>query len=259
MVNKVKYLEVYYTIRNDILAGKYKVGDLLPVEVEFCKILGIGRTTLRRALSMLTEEGLLSPKQGRGTMVISNTPRDAHVNAIHPQVLAPMPKLEGELTYTQSPLVTDSIFASESIAEKLNIPTGSKVFRVQRIRYVNNRSFSYLVSYINPKVAPDLDKHADEIGDHITEYLVKKYGVKRTSSSLMMDIGQVNFKEAQFLGMEINRPTFVMKRVSHVGEDVYDYSEIMYNVDLIEMRFVHVPDPQLDIIEDEDYPGTQSR
>lgn len=251
MVNQVKYIEIYYTIRNGILAGEYQVGDLLPVETEFCKNLGVGRTTLRRALAMLTEEGFLSPKQGRGTMVVSNQPRDITVDAIHPRVLTPAPKIEGEVVYTQSPLVTDTVFASEYVAQKMNLPAGSKVFRVQRIRYINNLSFCYLVNYINPKVAPDLDKHSDEIGDHITEYLVKKYGVKRTDYSLTLDIGQVNFKEAQFLGMKLNRPIFVVRRVSHVGEDVYDYSEMMYNPDLVEMRFVSDPDPKFDIIEGE--------
>lgn len=48
---------------------KYKYGEKLPNENELSQELGISRTTLREAIRILTSEGILVVKRGRGTFV----------------------------------------------------------------------------------------------------------------------------------------------------------------------------------------------
>lgn len=248
MANNIKYLEIYESLRADILAGKYKVGELLPPELTFCEQLGIGRSTLRRVLEMLSEEGLVSSRQGRGTMVISSGIKNNHISAYQPVVMCLQPRLpKGEpCAYTQSPLVIDSVFASDKVAEQMGLPEGSRVFRVQRIRYVNNNPCSFMVNYINPAIAPDLDKDDEDIGEHLSEYIVRRYGIRRTGHKLKMEIHLAQFKEAQFLHLELNRPLFLMTRVSYFNGEIFDYSEHMYNPDLIDVCLLQNTNPRID-------------
>lgn len=52
-----------------ISAGNYAPGDRLPAERELINALGMTRTTLRRALDMLEQEGLIWRHVGKGTFL----------------------------------------------------------------------------------------------------------------------------------------------------------------------------------------------
>ena len=56
-----------------VTAGKWRPGDRLPPEVELCKILHIGRSTLREALKSLAFVGLVQMRHGEGTFVAGET------------------------------------------------------------------------------------------------------------------------------------------------------------------------------------------
>jgi len=52
-----------------IRSGELKPGSPLPTELEFTKVLGVARNTVRRAMRTLEHEGLIRRIQGRGTFV----------------------------------------------------------------------------------------------------------------------------------------------------------------------------------------------
>jgi GntR family transcriptional regulator, transcriptional repressor for pyruvate dehydrogenase complex len=69
-----------------IALGGYEPGESLPAERELAVALGIGRATLRAALRLLTEQGLVSTRPGRagGTTVLAadrDTPSVGRVDA----------------------------------------------------------------------------------------------------------------------------------------------------------------------------------
>lgn len=57
------------TLREDIKSNKYGAGDKLPNENELSGALGVSRTTLREAIRILVNEGILVVRRGRGTFV----------------------------------------------------------------------------------------------------------------------------------------------------------------------------------------------
>jgi GntR family transcriptional repressor for pyruvate dehydrogenase complex len=57
-------------IKNEILSGRYKIGDRIPTEKDLCQQLGIGRSTVREALRMLKALGFIEVKQGKGAFII---------------------------------------------------------------------------------------------------------------------------------------------------------------------------------------------
>lgn len=64
------YLQVYNQLKQDILKGKYKIGEMLPIEGDLEKIFEVSRITIRKAVKLLNEDKLVDVKQGRGTMVL---------------------------------------------------------------------------------------------------------------------------------------------------------------------------------------------
>ncbi|MCR4434810.1 MAG: GntR family transcriptional regulator [Clostridiales bacterium] len=63
------YFQLERIIREDIVKGKYKNGDVIPSETQLMKTYNVTRTTVRKAISDLVNEGLLAQVHGKGTFV----------------------------------------------------------------------------------------------------------------------------------------------------------------------------------------------
>lgn len=68
------YMQLAGLIRADIAQGALQPGDKLPSESEFVERYGIGRLTVREALALLVNEGLLTKMHGKGTFVRAAQP-----------------------------------------------------------------------------------------------------------------------------------------------------------------------------------------
>lgn len=64
-----KYIKLKNTIVNQINDGRYKPGDKLPTENELAEKFDISRHTVRKAMDILLNEGLVSRKAGVGTFL----------------------------------------------------------------------------------------------------------------------------------------------------------------------------------------------
>lgn len=74
------YEQVLRDLRTKIVSGVYKKGDLLPSEKELIDSYGVSRITIRKALSILADMGLVETSQGKGSVVlfsIDNIQRDS--------------------------------------------------------------------------------------------------------------------------------------------------------------------------------------
>lgn len=65
--DKAKYIILIDSIKNDIISGKIKPGDKLPSENKLAEKFGMSRHTVRKALSILENDGYVSAEHGRGT------------------------------------------------------------------------------------------------------------------------------------------------------------------------------------------------
>lgn len=63
--------EVAERLIEGILNEEYPVGEKLPIEPELMKIYGVGRSSIREAIKILSIKGVLSVQQGVGTFVVS--------------------------------------------------------------------------------------------------------------------------------------------------------------------------------------------
>jgi DNA-binding FadR family transcriptional regulator len=61
--------EVAHRLRHQITQGRYKPGEKLPTEPELMAAFGVGRSTVREAVRILSHSGVLRVQQGLGTFV----------------------------------------------------------------------------------------------------------------------------------------------------------------------------------------------
>ncbi|NLE10909.1 MAG: GntR family transcriptional regulator [Actinobacteria bacterium] len=63
------YLRIANTLSDQIAAGVYRAGDQLPTEPQLRSQYGVSPMTVRRAITILLDRGLVTTTQGKGTFV----------------------------------------------------------------------------------------------------------------------------------------------------------------------------------------------
>ena len=77
----IRYREIADTLRARVDSGEFPPGRLLPSEAELGEAYEASRVTVRRALELLRDEGLIDSRQGvglvRGRQPVAPEPRSA--------------------------------------------------------------------------------------------------------------------------------------------------------------------------------------
>lgn len=130
------YQRLAERLRADIAAGTHPVGAALPTEVELCERHGLSRHTVREALRLLVDLGLIERRQGAGSRVIATVPPVAYVHTIR--------SLSELFSYTRD--TTLEVAASEPVAldaaeaALLRWPAGTRWLRITGTRWTADRT-----------------------------------------------------------------------------------------------------------------------
>lgn len=67
-------VQLAHQLRAEIDAGCYQPDEALPSEQELCDAFAVSRNTVRRALAIIRDEGLVETIKQRGTYVVDGRP-----------------------------------------------------------------------------------------------------------------------------------------------------------------------------------------
>lgn len=80
------YVSVYNKLYTDIMNGVYLENEFLPGESVLAQKYEVSRNTLRQALAVLSEDGLIIKAQGKGTIVKKRTNQSIHTKIMNPMI-----------------------------------------------------------------------------------------------------------------------------------------------------------------------------
>ena len=66
----LKYVETYDKIRELIKNNNLQAGDTIPGENDLSKLFNVSRGTVRQAIALLQEDGLIYKQQGYGNIIL---------------------------------------------------------------------------------------------------------------------------------------------------------------------------------------------
>ena len=145
------YRWIAQQIERDIGAGAFPVGSLLPTEVEFGQRLNVGRHTVREALRVLSEAGLIVRRAGSGSTVIDSGRRRVFAHAVD--------NFDQWFNYPDSvrrrPIGHRPVVADAALADSLGVAPGSAWLCISALRSVDAVAapLCWVDIYVQPRFA----------------------------------------------------------------------------------------------------------
>ncbi|MGA3236039.1 MAG: FadR/GntR family transcriptional regulator [Bryobacteraceae bacterium] len=160
-----------------VTSGKWRTGERLPPEMELCKTLHIGRSTLREALKSLAFVGLVQMRHGEGTFVAQGT--EHLLDRILAKGLIRSEKAVADVCETRLILETElAALSAERITDSELAAIGELVERMGQHLEAEDSSFEDLDLEFHLQLAassknPVLQQLMNPIRDLVFEWIVK--------------------------------------------------------------------------------------
>lgn len=213
--------QLYDILRGRILAGQWKVGEMIPAEPELVEQFGVSRTTVRQVLERLVQEGLIVRRQGRGTFVKEPTLEQGLVRLVS---FTEDMRQRGLTPGTQV-LSQQLVTASQELAAKLNIAPGAELAHLRRLRLANGEPMSIEESYLIHEHCPGVLQE-DYAANPLRETLEVKYGIQIVRARQVIRATAASKEQARLLGMAHRSPLLSIERISYSQYD--DPVELLY-------------------------------
>ena len=191
--------EIHRQISSDIL----KEGDQLMTETDMSEAYNVSRITVRKAFSILTDEGLIIKQQGIGTFVAE---KKLTRNISKLMGFTQSCEFDGK-TASGKLISADLIVPKLSDAARLGLEEGDRAIRISRIRYADGKSvmleevlFSTSYSYL---LSEDLCGSIYSI--------LKKHSVVPAHGFTEISICNATDYESQILEVDVGSPLLLLK------------------------------------------------
>ncbi|GBF11484.1 trehalose operon repressor [Tepidibacillus infernus] len=225
-----RYIEIYEEIRNAIVERQYSPGEKLPSEHDLCKKYNTSRGTIRRALDLLAEEGLVHSLHGKGVFVLDHDTITFSFGGLVSFKEASVGN--GEKFVTTVPKF-EEVIIDESLHQKTNLPIGKEAYYIYRIRHLDGERIIFDINYFLKDLIIDLTKEIAEqsIYQYIEEILKLKIGFARR----VIQVEPATMRDKQNLDIKGYPFVVVVKNFAHLNDGTqFEYTESHHRPD----RFV---------------------
>jgi GntR family transcriptional regulator len=153
-VAEAKYRQIADDLREQITTGTLRHGSQLPTEPKLAAAYGASRSTVRLAIGLLIQQGLVETRQGVGTYVTEPaTPlivvlsREEDWRTGEPADAAFQPTGEPAGRPATAKFQAETASANAEMAAALNVPEGTPIVLRRTQRYIGKDPWSLVVSY----------------------------------------------------------------------------------------------------------------
>lgn len=218
------YHQVAEHIQAAIADGSLVPGDRIVNEVELAAQLGLSRPTMRQAIQVLVDRGMLVRKRGVGTQVVGSKIRRAfELTSLYDDLVR-----DGEPQHTEV-LGCEVVEASEEHAAELQLPVGSPVWALERCRSVRGEPFALMHNYLSVDVVDLRGADLSTVGLYA---LLRRSGVRLRVANQRVGARRADAREARLLAERRGAPLVTMSRTAYddAGRAI-EHGEHLYRAD----------------------------
>jgi GntR family transcriptional regulator len=207
-----RYLWVYNSLKTLIEIGERKVDEFLPPEPELQKIYGVSRTTVRKAVEMLAQQGFVYIRQGKGTQILDfkTTQKLGFVTSFSETL-----REQGYMV-TQADIRVDTVEASRRVAEDLQVLPGERLVRIERVTQANGAPVALMTNYLLPELVPGIEARIGRMNS-LYSFLESEFNVVIEAATDFISARLSTPEEADRLSMPEDQPLLVVRRITYSG------------------------------------------
>ncbi|NLU35644.1 MAG: GntR family transcriptional regulator [Clostridiales bacterium] len=237
-LNKNIPIPLYYQLKEILLEyiKEYHKDEELPIptEKELSEHFQISRPTVRQAINELVVEGYLYRKKAKGTFVSKPKIRqdfllilDSFENEMKKKGLKPSTKL----------LNIEVTRSDEKVSKALNIPLGSEVVKLTRLRFANDEPIVLVVTYLpHDKCKGIMDKDLEK--ESMYDILEKDFGYNIARATRTLESIVAGEYEAKLLDIKKGAPIQYFESVAYLTDNTpIEYSLAKYRGDRNKFSF----------------------
>ena len=219
-----RYILMAQRLVDEITAGQYPVGGLLPTEATLCTQYGVSRHTVREAIREVQSLGLVARRQGVGTRVISLTPSRGYSH-----MLASVEDLLQFATGTRLVNVaSEEVVADTKLAAAGQFQPGQKLIRFEALRVPSDDAVAAPLSWTELYVIDAYAGIRDDVGvrEGAVGWLIEqRYGVRIMEIQQEINAVAVGDLLAPQLQVPATSPALRVERW-YLGDDgtVFEYA-----------------------------------
>lgn len=216
------YIKIHDAIKKQIDEGAWKIGKRLPSERDLADEYNVSRMTLRQAMTLLVEEGILERHVGSGTYVASHRVQE---------------KMRGTTSFTEIVRSQGKVPSSQLISyqrklankteqQKLQLKETEYVIRMERIRYANHIPLVFEVASIPEKLIQTFKR--EEITEHFFQTLTNNgYNIGKSQQTIYAK--NASERVANYLKIAKNHAVLALTQISYfVDGQPFEYVHSQY-------------------------------
>lgn len=221
------YQQLYAILRKEIVDGRWTPGDMLPSESELIEQFEVSRITVRQALEMLVNDGLIFRRRGLGTFVavpkieqglnrIVSFTEDMRRRGLHPGTEILGAGLEP---------------ATAEIAGKLEVAVGEELVHIDRLRLADAEPLSIERSHLVHRYCLGVLEH-DFAKVPLREQLASSYNLALVRAEQVIRAIAAPKEIADSLLIAAGSPLFYIERISYSQQDIpVEFLQLYYRGD----------------------------
>lgn len=225
------YLQIAEILRQDLDRSVWTTGELLPTISDLSAKYSVAKITVRQALKILEEEGLLESRRGRGTTVLPPPPvRDrlhlgTRLSTLADHYRGDKPALD----------LLEDRDADVPGVPKIGVLSDSGYHLLRRTHTRDGETYCVISIYFEKEV---FARHEHEFRTQLAlPVLVDSadVDVARAQQSLM--IGKCDYDTAGLLSLAVGDPVVEVRRVLCDGQDRVIYlADVTYRSDFVRLE-----------------------
>ncbi len=225
------YRQLRKRMRQAIESGLLQVGDALPSERDLAETLGLSRVTVRKAISGLVTEGLLSQQQGAGTFVAPRVEQALSLLTSFSEDMRARGMVPGARW-----LDCGTGLANPEEALALDLSPGAEVSRLSRLRTANGKPMTLEHTTTPRRFLPD----PGVIDDSLYEHLIKQ-GWRPVRALQRLHADALDADDARLLDLPAGSPALYIERRAFLETgQVIEFTRSLYRGDsydfIVELR-----------------------
>lgn len=190
-----RYMALAEALRSRIAQGDPDVGQLLPTEHALCETYSVSRHTVREALRLLAEAGLIARRRGAGTVVVAREARQRfaqHLGGVDDLMQYARDAQLTPLSHGVSPL-------DPAVARALGVNVSGEFLHVHGVRgRAGEPAIALTDMYIRADLAPQVQAFV-ELNGAVTEWIAQQRGVPTARIEQSISAGALTEREATAL------------------------------------------------------------